>query len=142
MPPSANSQPTVVRSPFVALSDYGDEFNSISYLYSTMHSGVFLEAIVPCLHIHRESTVPLNLNACLYGFYKHGDVNELERANKVRKSDVWYHLNGGYDQPDWQRGAHEESEDDKFLVKVIDKIAQQDGDEASLGGAYDEEDEI
>ena len=83
----------MIRSPFVALSGYSDEFDSISDLCSTVRSGVFLEeAVVPYLPIHPESTVPLN--AYLYDFYKHGDITALERANKIRKSDVWFHLNG------------------------------------------------
>jgi superfamily II RNA helicase len=91
--PSANRQHTVLRSPFVSLSGHGDEFDSISDLCGTVRSGVFLEeAAVPYLPIHPESNVPLN--AYLYDFYKHGDLNALEKANKIRKSDVWFHLNG------------------------------------------------
>jgi hypothetical protein len=91
--PGANHQHTVIRSPFVALSGHGDNFDSISDLCGTVRSGVFLEEdVVPYLPIHPESTIPLN--AYLYDFYKHGDVNALERANKIRKSDVWFHLNG------------------------------------------------
>lgn len=90
--PSAN-QHTVLRSHFVSLSGHGDEFDSISDLCGTVRSGVFLEeAVVPYLPIHPESTVPLN--AYLYDFYKHGDLNALEKANKIRRSDVWFHLNG------------------------------------------------
>lgn len=93
IPPNANCQHTIIRSPFVALSGHSDEFESISDLCGTVRSGVFLEeAVVPYLPIHPETTVPLN--AYLYDFYKHGDVNALERANKIRKSDVWFHLNG------------------------------------------------
>lgn len=92
MTPSAN-QHTVLRSHFVSLSGYGDEFDSISDLCGTVRSGVFLEeAVVPYLPVHPESTVPLN--AYLYDFYKHGDLNALEKANKIRRSDVWFHLNG------------------------------------------------
>jgi hypothetical protein len=90
---SANQQHTVLRSPFVSLSGHGDEFDSISDLCGTVRSGVFLEeAVVPYLPIHPESDVPLN--AYLYDFYKHGDLNALEKANKIRRSDVWFHLNG------------------------------------------------
>ncbi|KAH8622007.1 putative helicase [Alternaria alternata] len=86
-------QHTVLRSPFVSLSGHGDEFDSISDLCGTVRSGVFLEeAVVPYLPIHPETTVPLN--AYLYDFYKHGDLNALEKANKIRRSDVWFHLNG------------------------------------------------
>jgi superfamily II RNA helicase len=93
MTPSANRQDTVLRSPFVSLSGHGDEFDSISDLCSTVRSGVFLEeAVVPYLPVHPESNVPLN--AYLYDFYKHGDLNALEKANKIRRSDVWFFLNG------------------------------------------------
>jgi Lhr-like helicase len=92
MTPSAN-QHTVLRSPFVSLSGHGDEFDSISDLCGTVRSGVFLEeSVVPYLPLHPESTVPLN--AYLFDFYKHGDLNALEKANKIRKSDVWFYLNG------------------------------------------------
>lgn len=30
----------------------------------------------------------------LYDFFMHGDVEALETANGVRKSDVWFILNG------------------------------------------------
>lgn len=91
--PSENRQHTVLRSPFVSLSGHGDEFDSISDLCGTVRSGVFLEeAVVPYLPIHPEYTAPLN--AYLYDFYKHGDLNALEKANKIRRSDIWFHLNG------------------------------------------------
>jgi hypothetical protein len=91
--PSANRQHTILRSPFVSLSGHSDEFDSISDLCGTVRSGVFLEeAVVPYLPVHPESTVPLN--AYLYDFYKHGDLNALEKANKIRRSDIWFHLNG------------------------------------------------
>jgi superfamily II RNA helicase len=91
--PSANRQHTILRSSFVSLSGHSDEFDSISDLCGTVRSGVFLEeAVVPYLPVHPESTVPLN--AYLYDFYKHGDLNALEKANKIRRSDIWFHLNG------------------------------------------------
>jgi hypothetical protein len=94
LPQSKNRQHTRLRSSFIALSGHDDNFESISDLCNTVRSGVFLEdAVVPYLPIHPESTAPLN--AYLYDFYKHGDLNALEQANKIRKSDVWFHLNGG-----------------------------------------------
>jgi hypothetical protein len=90
---SANQQHIVLRSPFVSLSGHGDEFDSISDLCGTVRSGVFLEeAVVLYLPIHPESDVLLN--AYLYDFYKHGDLNALEKVNKIRRSDVWFYLNG------------------------------------------------
>lgn len=85
--------PTKVRSAFVALSGHGDTFSTISDLCSTARGGVFLEeAVIPHLDVFPdESSTPLN--AYLYDFYMHGDVDTLERANGVRKADVWFLLN-------------------------------------------------
>ena len=86
--------PTKVRSAFVALSGQGDKFESISDLCRTTRSGVFLEeAVIPHLDVYPdESKTPLN--AYLYDFFMHGDLDALERANGVMKSDVWFLLNG------------------------------------------------
>lgn len=101
MPANISLPPTVLRSPFVALSGHGDEFDTISDLCSTVRSGVFLEeAVVPYLPIYpEESDAPLN--AHLYDFYKHGDIKALEQANRIRTSDVWFHLNGKTPQCIW-----------------------------------------
>ena len=86
--------PTKVRSAFVALSGHGDNFESISDLCRTTRNGVFLEeAVIPHLDVYPdESKTPLN--AYLYDFFMHGDLNALEMANGVKKSDVWFLLNG------------------------------------------------
>lgn len=86
--------PTKVRSAFVALSGHDDNFESISDLCRTTRSGVFLEeAVIPHLDLYPdESKTPLN--AYLYDFFMHGDLNALEMANGVKKSDVWFLLNG------------------------------------------------
>ncbi|KAI4250190.1 MAG: hypothetical protein L6R40_000362 [Gallowayella cf. fulva] len=85
--------PTLIRSPFVALSGHPDTFTSISDLCRTVRSGVFLEEnVIPHLPVYpHETETPLN--AYLYDFYMHGDINALELANGVRKSDVWFLLN-------------------------------------------------
>ena len=90
--PSPSAAP-IIRSPFVALSGHNDTFTSIPNLCHTVRSGVFLEeSVIPHLDIYPdESTTPLN--AYLYDFYMHGDIDALERANGVRKSDVWFLLN-------------------------------------------------
>ncbi|KAF2402581.1 P-loop containing nucleoside triphosphate hydrolase protein [Trichodelitschia bisporula] len=86
--PGTLPAPTV-RSAFVALSGHGDEFGSIAELCSTVRGGVFLEeAVVPYLPVEKSEP----LNAYLYDFYKHGSVKELEVANGIRRSDVWYAL--------------------------------------------------
>ena len=85
--------PTKVRSAFVALSGHGDNFSSIPELCRTARGGVFLEeAVIPHLDVFPdESKIPLN--AYLYDFFMHGNVDPLEKANGIRKSDVWFLLN-------------------------------------------------
>ncbi|KAL8716680.1 MAG: hypothetical protein Q9225_006010 [Loekoesia sp. 1 TL-2023] len=86
------SAPTI-RSPFVALSGHTDTFTSIPSLCRTVRSGVFLEeSVIPHLDIYPDET-ETPLNAYLYDFYMHGDISALERANGIRKSDVWFALN-------------------------------------------------
>ena len=85
--------PPKVRSAFVALSGHGDRFDTVSDLCDTARSGVFLEqAVIPHLDVYPdESATPFN--AYLYDFYMHGDVQTLEKANGIRKNDVWFLLN-------------------------------------------------
>ena len=112
----SQSQPsTKIRSAFVALSGHGDNFATVSDLCRTVRGGVFLEeAVIPYIDLHpQESKTPLNactwfssvyiLNTSvtnlaqdLYDFFMHGDIEALERANGVRKADVWFLLNGSY----------------------------------------------
>ncbi|KAL6706224.1 hypothetical protein ACN47E_005959 [Coniothyrium glycines] len=81
------------RSTFVALSGHTDSFDSIHDLCNTARSGVFLEeAVVPHVGLYPEDS-SLPLNAYLYDFYMHGDVNALITANKIRRGDVWFVLN-------------------------------------------------
>ncbi|KAK6079013.1 DEAD/DEAH box helicase [Seiridium cupressi] len=85
--------PAKIRSPFVALSGPGDDFESIHDLCHTLRDGVFLEeAVVPHVDVYPdEMDVPLN--AWLLDFFKHGDVTTIERANGIRKADIWFLLN-------------------------------------------------
>ena len=84
---------TKTRSAFVALSGAGDEFESISALCQTTREGVFLEeAVIPYVGVNAEDT-DQPLNAWLLDFFKHGDIHTLERANRIRRSDVWFMLN-------------------------------------------------
>lgn len=82
-----------VRSAFKALSGAGDDFATIHDLCQSTRDGVFLEeAVIPHLDIYPdEMEVPLN--AWLLDFFKHGDVNTLEKANGIRKADIWFLLN-------------------------------------------------
>ncbi|KAF4550357.1 DEAD/DEAH box helicase-like protein 4 [Elsinoe fawcettii] len=85
--------PTTVRSAFVALSGHGDKFGSISELCRTARSGVWLEeAAIPHVALYPDDA-QMPLNAYLYDFYKHGDVTTLEKANGIRRGDVWFLLN-------------------------------------------------
>ncbi|KAG5745412.1 hypothetical protein H9Q72_009376 [Fusarium xylarioides] len=84
--------PPVIRSPFVALSGFTDEFNSIRDLCSTVRDGVFLEeSSIPYLPIWPIDTT-VELNAYLYDFFKHGSLKVLVRDNLIKLGDVWFHL--------------------------------------------------
>lgn len=109
---SAKLTTAKVRSAFVALSGHRDAFDSISDLCNTVRSGVFLEeAVIPHLTVYPEEA-KMPLNACklsiftlcadyterlrldLYDFFMHGDMRALETGNKLRRSDIWFVLNG------------------------------------------------
>jgi hypothetical protein len=96
---------TELRSPFVATSGHGDEFNSISDLCHTVRAGVFLEeSVVPHISLFPQDT-EASLNAYLYDFYKHGDVTALNEANRIRSGDVWFLLNGKF----WMRQIYQQT---------------------------------
>ncbi|TKA25301.1 hypothetical protein B0A50_06205 [Salinomyces thailandicus] len=84
---------TKVRSPFVALSGPGDKFATIHDLCHTTRDGVFLEeAVIPHVEVYPdESEMPLN--AWLLDFFKHGDIFTIEKANNIRRADIWFLLN-------------------------------------------------
>lgn len=85
--------PSHVRSSFVALSGHGDDFESIHDLCQTSRDGVFLEeAVIPHMDVYPEE-MEVPLNAYLLDFFKHGDVMTIERANGVRRADIWFLLN-------------------------------------------------
>ncbi|KAF4946587.1 hypothetical protein FGADI_11066 [Fusarium gaditjirri] len=84
--------PPVIRSPFVALSGFTDEFDSIKELCSTVRDGVFLEeSSIPYLPIWPTDTT-VQPNAYLYDFFKHGSLKVLVRDNLIKRGDVWFHL--------------------------------------------------
>ncbi|KAH6646234.1 hypothetical protein BKA67DRAFT_583616 [Truncatella angustata] len=85
--------PPVIRSPFVALSGHGDEFSTISELCNTVRSGIPLEeAIVPYLQLSLEASDP-PLNAYLLDFFNNGDLQTIERMNKIHASEIQSRLN-------------------------------------------------
>ncbi|KAJ5340845.1 hypothetical protein N7541_009969 [Penicillium brevicompactum] len=56
-------------------------------------AGVWLEeSVIPYLAISSEES-PAPLNAYLYDFFKHGNVSQLETANRIRRGDIWFLLN-------------------------------------------------
>lgn len=82
-----------IRSSFVALSGAGDDFDSIHDLCQTVREGVFLEeAVIPHMNVYPEE-MEVPLNAYLLDFFKHGDVYTIERANRIRRSEIWFLLN-------------------------------------------------
>jgi hypothetical protein len=85
--------PARVNSAFVALSGHHDgQWKSISELCDMVRSGVWLEkAVVPYVGDFQELNGTF-LNAYLYDFYRHGNPRELIHANRVRRSDLWFHL--------------------------------------------------
>ncbi|EME81421.1 uncharacterized protein MYCFIDRAFT_189548 [Pseudocercospora fijiensis CIRAD86] len=94
IPSGINSlPPSRIRSSFVALSGADDTFDNIHDLCQTVRDGVFLEeAVIPHMNVYpEEMSVPLN--AYLLDFFKHGDVHTIEKANGIRRSEIWFLLN-------------------------------------------------
>lgn len=86
----SNRLPPRVTSAFVALSGHHDKWKSVADLCNMVRSGVWLEeSVVPYVDVDGERP----LNAYLYDFYKHGNIDEIQRANGVRKGDIWFLLN-------------------------------------------------
>ncbi|KAK0207916.1 hypothetical protein DFS33DRAFT_392484 [Desarmillaria ectypa] len=91
-------RPVSVRSSFVATSGHFDEFRSVEELVRSARSGLHLnEHAIPSMT--RFTTIHGNtlgsehaLNAYLLDFYMHGQISALERANGIRRGDVWYLL--------------------------------------------------
>ena len=110
---------TKIRSSFVALSGHGDEFESVDDLCSTVRSGVFLEkAVIPQVEVHPDDN-PTPLNAYLYDFYQHEDITALEKANGVRKGEVWFLLNGEVALSSFGRSAANNPPTDFSLVLAV-----------------------
>lgn len=77
---------TKITSEFCALSGQGDKWDSVSDLCAVTRDEVWLEeSVVPYMPITPHK---LPLNAYLYDFFKHGNVQQLEKANKIRRADI------------------------------------------------------
>jgi hypothetical protein len=84
--------PTVIRSPFAALSGFGDDFTTINELCSDVRGDVFLkESAIPYIPIWPHDT-DTEFNAYLSDFFKHGSLKVLVRDNRIKQGDVWFHL--------------------------------------------------
>lgn len=84
--------PTVIRSPFAALSGFNDNFTSVNDLCSGVRGDVFLEeSAIPYIPIWPHDT-DTEFNAYLYDFFKHGSLKVLVRDNRIKQGDVWFHL--------------------------------------------------
>ncbi|CEF75396.1 hypothetical protein FGSG_10059 [Fusarium graminearum PH-1] len=89
---SMGRNPAVIRSPFAALSGFGDDFTTIKELCSDVRGGVFLEeSAVSYIPIWPHDT-DTEFNAYLYDFFKHGSLKVLVRDNHVKQGDVWFYL--------------------------------------------------
>jgi ATP-dependent RNA helicase DDX60 len=83
------------RSIFVASSGHDDKFGGIEELARTVRHGVHLnEHAIPT--IERILNPELPLNAYLYDFFMHGQVDALVDMNGIRRGDVWYALESFY----------------------------------------------
>ena len=101
------SVPTIVRCPFVATSNHGDHFSSVSELTSSARDGLHLNhQAIPSMdtflthggaksiksQMVTGARTPLRLNAYIFDFYLHGQVGALVTENGVRRGDIWYAL--------------------------------------------------
>ncbi|GJC89533.1 putative helicase C694.02 [Colletotrichum liriopes] len=85
--------PTVIRSPFSALSGFTDNFDTIHELCETVRAGVFLdESAIPYIPVYPHETNNVPWNAYIYDFFKHGDLEALVRDNGIKRGDVWFRL--------------------------------------------------
>ncbi|KAH9067713.1 P-loop containing nucleoside triphosphate hydrolase protein [Lactarius vividus] len=79
------------RSLFVATSGHGDAFGGVGELVRTVRRGVHLnEHSIPTVEHILDPELPLN--AYLYDFFVHGQVDALVNMNGIRRGDVWYAL--------------------------------------------------
>jgi ATP-dependent RNA helicase DDX60 len=83
------------RSLFVATSGHVDVFGDVGELVRTVRHGVYLnEHAIPTVDHILDPKLPLN--AYLYDFFVHGQVDALVKMNGIRRGDVWYALESFY----------------------------------------------
>ena len=79
------------RSLFVATSGHDDTFGDVGELARTVRHDVHLnEHAIPTVERILDPKLPLN--AYLYDFFVHGQVDALVNMNGLRRGDVWYAL--------------------------------------------------
>ena len=88
---SETARKPVDRSLFVATSGHDDTFGDVGELARTVRHGIHLNrhAIPTVEHILNPK---LPLNAYLYDFFVHGQVDALVNMNGLRRGDVWFAL--------------------------------------------------
>lgn len=84
--------PVTIRSPFAALSGFGDaDFSTVSELCETVRAGVPLEgSVVPGVPLDDDGGSACN--SYLFDFFKHGDAAALTRDNGISAGEVWFRL--------------------------------------------------
>ena len=87
----SNSLPlSSARSGFVSLSGHSDNFTSLDDLLTSCRGDILLESSgIPYIPVDED----IKLNAYLYDFFLHGSIVELEKANRIPRSGVWFLLN-------------------------------------------------
>ena len=86
---SETARKPMARSLFVATSGHDDTFGDVGELASTVRHGIHLNkhAIPTVEHILNPK---LPLNAYLYDFFVHGQVDALVSMNGLRRGDLWF----------------------------------------------------
>jgi hypothetical protein len=79
----------VARSLFVATSGHDDTFGDVGELVRTVRHGVHLNKhAIPTVEQILDPKLPLN--AYLYDFFVHGQVDALVNMNGLRRGDLWF----------------------------------------------------
>ncbi|KIY71644.1 P-loop containing nucleoside triphosphate hydrolase protein [Cylindrobasidium torrendii FP15055 ss-10] len=88
----ASANHVQVRSLFVANSGHTDQFGSVDELARSVRSGIHLNVnAIPNMDLLiKQGEHPLN--AYLFDFFMHGQLQTLEKANGIRLGDVWFYL--------------------------------------------------